>query len=83
MTRYALAADVTSDLSRAVESPCVGVCTLNKNVCVGCGRTVDEIGAWSTMTDDKRKGVLERIDADWPEDRGEPHIGIGGNNVSI
>ena len=27
-----------------IESPCIGICELNKNkICIGCGRTIDEI----------------------------------------
>ena len=25
------------------ESPCIGLCTLDNGVCVGCGRTIEEI----------------------------------------
>jgi predicted Fe-S protein YdhL (DUF1289 family) len=31
-----------------VPSPCIDVCSLNRDdVCVGCGRHIDEITAWS------------------------------------
>ena len=27
-----------------IDSPCIGICTLNdKDICIGCGRTVQEI----------------------------------------
>ncbi|MCD0420629.1 DUF1289 domain-containing protein [Rubrivivax sp. JA1024] len=29
--------------------------------CEGCLRTLDEIAAWSTMADDERRAVLERL----------------------
>jgi predicted Fe-S protein YdhL (DUF1289 family) len=33
-----------------VVSPCVRVCCLDDdNVCIGCGRTLDEIRRWSDM----------------------------------
>ena len=34
-----------------VPSPCIDICTLDpRDVCVGCGRHVDEIAAWGTET---------------------------------
>jgi predicted Fe-S protein YdhL (DUF1289 family) len=45
---------------RAVLSPCVGVCTLGSDgLCQGCLRTVDEIAAWSRMSDAERLHVME------------------------
>ena len=33
-----------------VASPCTGVCRLDPNrICIGCGRTADEIGRWMTL----------------------------------
>ncbi|WP_231384826.1 DUF1289 domain-containing protein [Rubrivivax gelatinosus] len=29
--------------------------------CEGCLRTLDEIAAWSTMADDERRAVLDRL----------------------
>ncbi|HET6566160.1 MAG TPA: DUF1289 domain-containing protein [Xanthomonadales bacterium] len=32
-------------------SPCINICTLdNSGMCIGCGRTLEEIAAWSRMT---------------------------------
>lgn len=58
-------------------SPCVGVCTADRarSICIGCLRTLKEIGAWRTMTlDEKRATVaaceereksLTRLGKDW------------------
>jgi predicted Fe-S protein YdhL (DUF1289 family) len=44
-----------------VESPCVNVCTLDAHkVCIGCGRTIDEIAVWSRLDDEERRAVCER-----------------------
>ena len=49
---------------RIVLSPCVGVCELRADgSCAGCGRSVAEIAAWSTMDDAARLRVMERLDA--------------------
>ncbi|MBM3643262.1 MAG: DUF1289 domain-containing protein [Alphaproteobacteria bacterium] len=44
-------------------SPCIGVCKLDprSNLCLGCRRTIDEIGRWSIMDDDQRRAVLELL----------------------
>ncbi len=41
-------------------SPCVGICTLDRETktCIGCFRTVTEIGAWRTMTLDQKREVV-------------------------
>ncbi len=41
-------------------SPCVGVCTVDREtkMCIGCHRTVKEIGAWRTMTLDQKREVV-------------------------
>jgi len=46
----------------SVESPCVRVCTLDESgrTCLGCFRTLDEIGTWSQLTDDARRLVVQQ-----------------------
>ncbi|MGJ0507817.1 MAG: DUF1289 domain-containing protein [Methylocystis sp.] len=47
-----------------VESPCNKICTLNADhVCVGCGRSRAEIGAWSQMSDAERRRVVVKAKA--------------------
>jgi len=44
-----------------VDSPCVNVCTLDaQKVCIGCGRTIEEIAVWSRLSDEERRAVCER-----------------------
>ena len=45
-----------------IESPCISVCRYEDEVCVGCGRTVDDIVNWYDMTDDEKQAVLNRIE---------------------
>jgi uncharacterized protein len=41
-------------------SPCNKICTLNpSNICVGCGRSREEIATWSQLSDAEKKRVLE------------------------
>ena len=45
-----------------VDSPCIKVCVLDdQQVCIGCKRTLDEIVAWGSLSDDARMNVLERL----------------------
>ena len=46
-----------------VESPCVKVCVIHpaSRLCTGCMRTIDEIGAWSRMTSQERRTVLDAL----------------------
>ncbi len=47
-----------------IESPCISVCRMENEVCVGCGRTVDDITNWYDMTDKQKQAVLNRIEKD-------------------
>lgn len=46
-----------------VESPCVKICVLHpeERLCVGCLRTLEEIGAWSQMTTEARRAVMAEL----------------------
>jgi len=35
-------------------------------VCIGCGRTQDEIREWVIMTDNQREKIMERLKATSP-----------------
>jgi len=42
--------------------PCVNVCELDSDfVCIGCGRTIDEVLKWPEYTDEQKQEVLDRI----------------------
>ncbi len=46
-----------------VASPCIGVCRLDADarVCVGCGRTGEEIAGWRAADEATRRGVLASL----------------------
>ena len=48
-----------------IESPCIRVCTLDRSgeLCLGCFRTLDEIGAWASLTDAERERVIAVLPA--------------------
>lgn len=65
--------DPTSDRiwTRAeIESPCVKLCVVHPEtrLCIGCARSLDEIGAWSRMTPEARAEVM----ADLPNRSASP-----------
>ncbi|TPW17926.1 MAG: hypothetical protein FD130_469 [Halothiobacillaceae bacterium] len=42
-----------------VASPCVRNCCLNeKDICLGCFRTLNEITGWAAFTEEQRRTVL-------------------------
>lgn len=46
-------------------SPCVNICVIHPEagVCAGCLRTRDEIAAWSRMSNDERRRVMDGLKA--------------------
>jgi uncharacterized protein len=42
-----------------VASPCVNICRMDERhgLCVGCGRTLDEIAHWAVYDDDEKRAV--------------------------
>lgn len=44
-----------------IDSPCVNVCRLQGNLCLGCYRTLDEIAMWSQMSAIEKKQVLSKV----------------------
>lgn len=47
------------------ESPCVHVCTIDRGsgLCIGCGRTIDEISRWAAMRAAERRAIMDGLPA--------------------
>ena len=45
-----------------IESPCISVCRMENEVCVGCGRTLEEVVEWYNFTDEQKQAVLNRLE---------------------
>jgi uncharacterized protein len=47
----------------AMETPCVNICTVEPKSrrCVGCGRSIDEIARWASMTDTERRRIMAEL----------------------
>lgn len=50
--------------SPPVLSPCIKVCAVDANsgFCLGCGRTLAEIGGWVKLGDAGREQVMDQLD---------------------
>jgi hypothetical protein len=52
-----------------IETPCIKICTLDaaSGLCTGCGRSLDEIARWGSMSGQERRAIMaelrQRLDA--------------------
>ena len=46
---------------KTIESPCIQICKLENDICIGCGRTTQEIAEWGKATIARRKEIIERL----------------------
>ena len=51
-----------------IESPCIKLCSIGQdNICIGCGRTREEIASWTHLSDEDKQRVKDlaqqRLDA--------------------
>jgi predicted Fe-S protein YdhL (DUF1289 family) len=53
------------DSAGGVQSPCIKLCVMDaaSGLCTGCGRTLDEIARWGTMTEAERAKILTDLKA--------------------
>ena len=61
-------------------SPCVSVCTLDttRAYCIGCLRTVKEIGAWRTMSVPEKRAVITAC-----QERAKAQEPLGANHKPL
>jgi predicted Fe-S protein YdhL (DUF1289 family) len=50
--------------TETVESNCVKLCKLDarKEFCIGCGRSLRDIGDWAKATNDQRRDIISRAE---------------------
>lgn len=48
-----------------IESPCIKICVIEpaSRLCTGCLRSIDEIGAWSQLTAEARREIMDALPA--------------------
>ena len=46
-----------------IETPCVKICTLDacQGFCLGCGRTIDEIARWGSLSAAERTRIMNEL----------------------
>jgi len=43
-------------------SPCILICTLDDDkVCLGCGRSLEQISGWAVMSKDEQWAVVDQL----------------------
>ncbi|MGE0595413.1 MAG: DUF1289 domain-containing protein [Hyphomonadaceae bacterium] len=59
-----------------ISTPCIKVCAVSgaSGLCVGCGRTLQEIAAWGRLTEAERQAIMAAL----PERlaRSSPHAAV-------
>ena len=47
----------------AIETPCTKICTVDpaSGLCIGCGRTLAEIGGWTLLTAQERRDIMATL----------------------
>lgn len=53
----------------AVPSPCRNVCQVKRGLCIGCGRTLDEISQWPTASDERKRAIVAAARSRQPASR--------------
>jgi predicted Fe-S protein YdhL (DUF1289 family) len=46
-----------------IQSPCIKICVFDQmaGLCIGCGRTLNEIGQWLSLTEVERSRVMGEL----------------------
>lgn len=49
----------------SISSPCNRVCVVNPTarICVGCGRSLDEVARWVALSEAERKSIMAQLPA--------------------
>jgi predicted Fe-S protein YdhL (DUF1289 family) len=60
MVAFILAVDSPETTMVAIESPCTNICIIHaaNGLCLGCGRSLSEISAWSSLSGDDRTRLM-------------------------
>jgi len=55
-----------------IQTPCINICKIDPatRLCEGCGRSLDEIARWGSMSDAERAAIMRAL----PERRIKPGL---------
>jgi predicted Fe-S protein YdhL (DUF1289 family) len=61
---YLVARTVTAS-AIPVSSPCKSICVVHPSapLCIGCGRSLDEIGRWTALSEAERAAIMAQLPA--------------------
>jgi uncharacterized protein len=47
----------------AIPTPCIKICSVDpaSGLCVGCGRTLEEIGRWLALDNAERRRIMDEL----------------------
>jgi len=50
-------------LRKEIDSPCIKLCSIHptERICVGCYRSMEEIGAWSSLSSEVRLEIMSEL----------------------
>ena len=56
---------MTAEPKPPLETPCIDVCEMDgaSGLCLGCGRTIDEIARWAGMSPEERRTIMAVLPA--------------------
>jgi predicted Fe-S protein YdhL (DUF1289 family) len=44
-----------------MKTPCIRICKLENDICIGCKRTTEELSKWFWMTDKERELIMDQL----------------------
>jgi|TARA_B110000093_G_C12835690_1_gene353061 predicted Fe-S protein YdhL (DUF1289 family) len=46
-----------------IDSPCIKLCSIHpsERICVGCYRSIEEIGVWSKLSSESRLAIMKEL----------------------
>ncbi len=47
-----------------IDTPCIGICStaIGDDVCIGCGRTFEEVNNWNSLADEAKITINKRLE---------------------
>ncbi|HYD86093.1 MAG TPA: DUF1289 domain-containing protein [Vitreimonas sp.] len=50
-------------MSQPISTPCIKVCAVSgeTGLCIGCGRTLNEIARWGALSEDERRAIMAAL----------------------
>ena len=51
-------------MTQPIATPCIDVCKMDSTsgLCLGCGRTLDEIARWGSMREHERATIMQALE---------------------